>query len=85
MLSSTINTQLAPAKQDITHLASPVGVDDTPKGRITEHDARSPHLQTERPSIIPTVRPLAQAPATTVTQATLPNEDYHIDTKLWRL
>jgi hypothetical protein len=40
-LSSTIITQLAAAKQVSTPLASPVTVDDTPKGGIAEHDARS--------------------------------------------
>jgi hypothetical protein len=46
-LSSTIITQLAIAKQVSTQLASPVGVDNTPKGGIAEHDARSAHLPTE--------------------------------------
>jgi hypothetical protein len=61
-------------------LANPVGVDDTPKGGIKEHDARNAQLPTERPSINPIVRPLAPAPTTTVTPATLPYEDYHIET-----
>jgi hypothetical protein len=82
-LSSTIITQLAAAKQVSTQLASPVGVIDTPIGGITEHDARSAQLPTERPSIDPTMRPMAPAPATTVPPAALPDEDYHIDTKLW--
>jgi hypothetical protein len=54
-LSSTIITQPAPAKQVSTQLASPVGVNETPKGEIVEHDARSARLPTERPSIDPTV------------------------------
>jgi hypothetical protein len=58
-LSSTIITQLATAKQVSTQLASPIGVDDTPKGGIAEHDARSAQLPTERPSINPNVRPMA--------------------------
>jgi hypothetical protein len=64
-LSSTIITQLATAKQVTTKLASPVGVIDTPKGGITEHDARSggsAQQPTERPSIDPTVRLLAPTP-----------------------
>jgi hypothetical protein len=79
-LSSTIITQLPAAKQVSTQIASPVGVDDTPNDGIAEHDARSAQLPTERPSINPTVRPLAQAPATTVPPRALPHEDYHIDT-----
>ena len=82
-LSSTIITQLAAAKQVSTQLIYPVGVDDTPKNGITEHDARSAQLPTERPSINPTVRPLARAPTTTVTPTTLTYEDYDIDTQLW--
>jgi hypothetical protein len=66
-LSSTIITLLATTNQVSTQLASPVGVDDTPKGGITEHDARNAQLPTERPSINPTVRLMAQAIATTVT------------------
>jgi hypothetical protein len=81
-LSSTIITQLVAAQQVSTKPAIPVGVNDTMKGGITDHDARSARLPTERPSITPTVRPLAQAPSTTVTPTTLPNEDYHIGTKL---
>jgi hypothetical protein len=71
-LSSAIITQLAAVKQVITQLASPVGV-DTPKGGITEHDARNAQVPTERPSI--TVRPMALAPGTTVTPTMLPDED----------
>jgi hypothetical protein len=56
-LSSTIATQLALAKHVSTQQGSTVGVDDTPKGGITQHDARSAQLPTERPSINPTVRP----------------------------
>jgi hypothetical protein len=41
-LSSTTITQLAPAQQISTQLASPVGVDDTPKGGAAEHDAQEP-------------------------------------------
>jgi hypothetical protein len=82
-LSSTIIIQPAAAKQGSAQLANPVGVNDTPKGGITEHDACSAHLPTERPSINHTVRPLAPAPATSVTPTTLPIEDCHIDTKVW--
>jgi hypothetical protein len=79
-LSSTIITQLATAKQVNTQLASPVGVNDTPKGGIAEHNARIVQFSTERPSINPTVRPMALAPTTTVAPTTLPYVDYHIDT-----
>jgi hypothetical protein len=79
-LSSTLITYVAAAKQVITQPAYPVGVGDTPKGGITELGARSAHLPTERPSINPTVRPMAPAPTTTVAPTTLPDVDYHIDT-----
>jgi hypothetical protein len=45
-LSTTIITQPSTTKPVNTHLASPVGVDDTPKGGITELDARSAQLPT---------------------------------------
>jgi hypothetical protein len=75
-------TKRAAAKQVGTQPASPPGVDGTPKGGTKEHDARSAQLPTELPSINPTVRPMVPAPTTTVTQPTLPDEDYHIDNEL---
>jgi hypothetical protein len=79
-LSLTLVTQLGIAKRITTRPINHVGADDTPKGGITEHDARRAQLSTERHLITPTVRPLPPAPATTVNRATLPYEDYHIDT-----
>ena len=48
-LSSTIITQLpsSSANKVNTQLANSVGVIDTPKGGITDHDARSAQLPTE--------------------------------------
>jgi hypothetical protein len=79
-LSSTLITQVAGAKQVSTQPTSQVDVEDTPKGGIMEHDARSAQLPTERPSIKHTVQPMALAPATTVNIAAMPYVDYHIDT-----
>jgi hypothetical protein len=80
-LSSTLITQLAATQQVLTQPASPVGVDDTPEGEITERSAvitgdivtlDQPYCATLGPAL-----------ATTVTPSTLLDEDYHIDTQLW--
>jgi hypothetical protein len=48
-LSSTLITQLAAIQQVLTQRACPVGVDGTPKGGITEHDAVAPNQRHSDP------------------------------------
>jgi hypothetical protein len=79
-LSSTLIIELAPTKRVNIQPPIPVGVDDTPEGGITWHDARSAHLSTKQPLITPTMRPMAPPPATTVIPIALSHEDCHIDT-----